>query len=66
MIDIKKFQISYVTDAKGKRTSVIMPLRQFRQLLEDVEDLAAVAERREEPTIMHEDLIAELKRDGIL
>jgi hypothetical protein len=34
--------------------------------LEDIEDLATVAERREEPTISHEALLAELKRDGLI
>ena len=43
-----------------------MPIEQYERLLEDLEDLAAVAERRNEPTISHEDLVAELKRDGLL
>ncbi len=34
--------------------------------MEDIEDLAAVAERREEPVISHEQLLTELKRDGLL
>ncbi len=29
-------------------------------------DLAAVAERRDEPTIPHEQFVSELKRDGLL
>jgi len=33
---------------------------------EDLEDLAAVVERREEETVTHADLIAELKTDGLL
>jgi len=28
--------------------------------------LAAAAERRDEPTILHKDLVAELKRDGLI
>ena len=43
-----------------------MPIAEFEELLEDIEDLAAVAERREEPTLSHSDLLAELKRDGLL
>jgi hypothetical protein len=46
--------------------AVIMPVEEFRQLLEDIEDLAAVAERRDEPMVSHEELVAELKRDGLL
>jgi len=49
-----------------KKTSVILSLTTFEELLEDLEDLAAVAERREEPTISHDDLIRELKDDGLI
>jgi hypothetical protein len=38
----------------------------YERLLEDLQDLAAIAERRDEPTISHEELVAELKRDGLL
>ena len=56
----------YVTDDTGKKTAVLLPIEQYERLLEDLEDLAAIAERRNEPTISHEDLVAELKRDGLL
>jgi hypothetical protein len=56
----------YVTDDTGKKTAVLLPIEQYERLLEDLEDLAAVAERRNEQTISHEDLVAELKRDGLL
>jgi hypothetical protein len=35
-------------------------------LLEDLDDLGTLAERREEPTMLHEQFKADLKRDGIL
>jgi len=56
----------YVTDDTGRRTAVLLPIDQYEKLLEDLEDLAAIAERRNEPTISHEELIQELKRDGLL
>ena len=34
--------------------------------MEDIEDLTAAAERREEPGITHEELLTDLKRDGVL
>jgi len=49
-----------------KKKSVILPVSEFEELIEGIADLAAVAERREEPTIAHEELIAELKKDGPL
>ncbi len=66
MINIEKLALSYVTNQSGEKTAVILPLKQFEELLEDIEDLAIVAERRDEPTISHEDVISELKQDGIL
>jgi hypothetical protein len=56
----------YVSDETGRRTGVLLPIEDYERLLEDLADLAAIAERRAEPTISHEDLIAELKRDGLL
>jgi len=43
-----------------------LPIEEFEELVEDMEDLAAVAERREEPSLSHEELITELKRDGLI
>ena len=38
----------YVVDSKGERTTVILPVKRYEQLLEDLHGLAVVAERREE------------------
>ena len=56
----------YVSDEAGRRTAVLLPIEDYERLLEDLEDLAAIAERRDEPTVSHEELIAGLKRDGLL
>jgi PHD/YefM family antitoxin component YafN of YafNO toxin-antitoxin module len=64
MLDVKHLEIKYVTNKAGDKTAVILPIDEFEELMEDIEDLAAVAERREEPTISHEQLLAELKQDG--
>ena len=44
----------------------ILPIKEFEELLENIEDLAIVAERREEPTMAHDQLLTELKRDGLI
>jgi hypothetical protein len=54
----------YVTNEAGEKTAVIVPIDEFQELMEDIEDLATLAERREEPTISHEQLLVELKQDG--
>jgi hypothetical protein len=63
---LKDFNPQYITNDSGEKVSVILPIGEFQELLEDIEDLAMVAERRKEPTISHEQLITELKRDGII
>ena len=56
----------YITDTDGKRKGVILSIEEYEALMEDVADLAVLAERREEPAISHEDLVADLKRNGYL
>jgi len=56
----------FVTDGTGKKTGVILPIGEYQELLEDLENLAVAAERRDEPTVSHGELVAELRRDGIL
>jgi hypothetical protein len=66
MTKLDELNIQYVTDEAGQKVSVLLPVQQFNELMEDIEDLAAVAERREEPTLTHEQVLAELKRDGLI
>jgi PHD/YefM family antitoxin component YafN of YafNO toxin-antitoxin module len=66
MLDPKKLARQYVTNEAGDKTAVIVPIEDFQALMEDIEDLATIAERREEPTVSHEQLLAELKQDGLI
>ncbi|MEO1132282.1 MAG: hypothetical protein AAFX40_06190 [Cyanobacteria bacterium J06639_1] len=43
-----------------------MPIAEFEKLLEDLEDLAILAKRKNEPTVTYTELMAELKRDRLL
>jgi hypothetical protein len=63
---MKQDDLQYVTNQAGEKTAVILPINEFEELLEDLHDLATVAERRAESTISHEELLAELKRDDII
>jgi len=58
--------LQYLTDESGHKTAVILPMADYEQLLEDISDLAAVADRHEEPTVPHDQFLQELKKDGIL
>ena len=56
----------YITDETGKKMSVVLSIDEYEALIEDIEDLAIVAERRGESTIAHEDLESRLRADGLL
>lgn len=56
----------YLIDENGHKTAVVIPLEEYEELLEDIHDLAVIAERRDEPTIPFDELKKRLKADGIL
>lgn len=56
----------YLVDSEGRRTAVLLSLKQYQKLMEDLHDLAVVAERREEKAISLEELKRRLKKDGLL
>jgi hypothetical protein len=53
----------YVVDAKGNKTGVILSLKRYQQLLEDLHDLAVVAERREERPLRLDEMKRLLQKD---
>ncbi len=59
-------QEQFVVDADGKKTAVILSLKRYRQLIEDLHDLAVVAERRDEGPISVDEMKRRLKKDGVL
>lgn len=63
---IKEINPQYITNQSGKKTAVLLPIAEFEQLLEDLDDLAKIAERRDEEIVSHDDLITELKTDGLI
>jgi len=56
----------YIVDARGRKTAILLPLKRYRELLEDLHDLAVVAERRAEEPIPLEEIEHRLKEDGLL
>ncbi len=63
---VKEINPQYVTNQSGKKTAVLLPIAEFEQIMEDLDDLAKIAERRDEQTSSQTDLIAELKSDGLI
>lgn len=66
MINLKEMSVQYVTDTSAARNAVILSLDTFNALIEDIQDLATVAERLDEPTISHQQLVKVLQADGFL
>ena len=57
--------MQYLTNEKGKKTAVVLPIEDYEKLIEDLDDLAVIAERRDEETIPHEEFKRNLKRNGL-
>ena len=56
----------YITNDNGEKLSVVLSIQEFEDILEDIEDLAIVAQRKDEKTTSHQDFINELKIDAII
>ena len=60
---IMNAQPQFITDADGNKVSVILPINEYQELLEDLEDLAAIAERKDEITIPFETALEQIGYD---
>ncbi len=56
----------YLTDANGAKVAAVIPIDEYEELMEDLNDLAVVAERRDEPRVSFEEVKRRLKEDGLL
>ncbi len=56
----------YLTDEAGQKVAVVIPIAEFEALMEDVADLAAAAERRDDERISVLDLKKQLIADGLI
>jgi hypothetical protein len=56
----------FIIDESGKKTAIILSVEDYEELLEDIHDLAIIAERKNEPTVSFEELKKRLKTDGLL
>jgi PHD/YefM family antitoxin component YafN of YafNO toxin-antitoxin module len=56
--------VQYVTDAKGERTAVILPLEEYEDLLEDLHVIRAAEQTKDEPSRPLSDVVDELRNAG--
>lgn len=59
-------EAQYITDDMGDKLAVVIPISDYNALMEDVSDLATIAERRDEETISLDEVKKKLIADGLL
>ena len=59
-------QAQFIVNAAGRKTGVLLSIKQYEKLLEDLHDLAVIAARREEDPIPLEEVKRRLQQDGLL
>jgi PHD/YefM family antitoxin component YafN of YafNO toxin-antitoxin module len=62
----KTLNPQYVLDKSGKKAFVVLSVDEYESLLEDLQDLSVIAERRDEPKVSLEEFEQGLKADGLL
>jgi hypothetical protein len=58
--------IEYITDEHGNKKAVVLPVEIYEEILQDIQDLAALAERKDEPSVPLDEAIASLRKGGLL
>jgi len=64
MAKVKKEK--FIINEKGEKQAVILDVKYYRRLLEDLTDLRIIAERKDEEVVSLEKVEARLKEDGLL
>jgi PHD/YefM family antitoxin component YafN of YafNO toxin-antitoxin module len=63
---MKQPKSEFITDANGKKKAVILDIELYQELLEDLEDLRLLVERRDEATSSLSEVEERLKARGLL
>ena len=58
--------VQFVTDSSGHKVAVLLDLREWGELWEDIYDTMIAKERADEPHVKLEDFEDELRREGLL
>ena len=56
----------YIVDKKGRKKSVVLDIKEYEDLLEDVESLALIADTKDESKVSFEEIKKRLKANGRL
>lgn len=58
--------IQFLTNESGEKTGVVLSISDYQRIMEDMQDLADIVDRRNEPTVSHEEFLAQLREDGLI
>ena len=58
--------VQFVTDEQGQRVGVLLDLKEWGELWEDIYDSMMAMERNGEPSMPLEDFEAELRAEGLI
>lgn len=61
-----KVEPQFLTNQRGERTAVLLSIEDYEAMCEDLQDLAALAERRQDDRLSLEEVKQQLKADGLL
>ena len=64
--DESKQHANSIYHGQSNKTDVVLPLKEYQELMDDIKDLAIVAEKNNEETVSHHEVIAKLKADGLI
>ena len=56
----------FVVDDSGRKTAVLLPIKEYENMMEDLHDLAVAAERKDEERITLAEMKKRLQLDGRL
>ena len=56
----------FLTNQQGERTAILLSIADYEAMREDLQDLAALAERRHDDRLTLEEVKQQLKADGLL
>jgi PHD/YefM family antitoxin component YafN of YafNO toxin-antitoxin module len=56
----------YIVDSKGRKKAIILPIKKYEKLMEDLYDLGLMDACRDEPSTPLEEVERRLREDGIL
>ena len=63
---MERIKEQFIITKEGKKKAVVIPIREYRRLMEDLRDLSIIAERKKEKEIDFEKVIKRLKLNGYL